>query len=272
MTFDLDAYLARLGHDGPRAPTLDTLRAVHRLHPQAIPFENLDPLLRRPTSLDPGALVDKLVRGRRGGWCFEHNHLLLHALRALGFRARGLAGRVVWNAPEGRVTARTHMLLLVELDQGVHLADVGFGGMVMTAPLRLEPGLEQATPHGSFRVARDGGELLVEARLPAGWRPMYRFDLSRQERIDYELASWYLETHPASHFLATLIASRVDGERRLALRDRELAVHHPDGATERRALATPAELRAVLEGQLAIALPDGPALDALLERVTRPAG
>lgn len=272
VTFDLDAYLARIGFDGPRAPTLDTLRALHRLHPQAIPFENLDPLLRRPTSLDPAALGDKLVRRRRGGWCFEHNGLLLHALTALGFRAGGLAARVLWNLPEGRTTARTHMLIRVELDEGTHLADVGFGGMVLTAPLRLEPGVEQATPHGVFRLTRDGGDLVAEARLPAGWKPLYRFDLAPQQRVDHELASWYLETHPASHFLSTLIASRVDGPLRLGLRNHELAVHHPDGTTQRHTLSTPAELRAVLEERIGLALPGGPELDALLARFTPPAG
>ncbi|MFP5307569.1 MAG: arylamine N-acetyltransferase, partial [Gammaproteobacteria bacterium] len=36
---DLDAYCTRIGYDGPRTPTLATLRALHQLHPAAIVFE-----------------------------------------------------------------------------------------------------------------------------------------------------------------------------------------------------------------------------------------
>ena len=59
---DIDAYCARIRYDGPRQPTLETLREVHRLQPQAIAFENLDPLLKRPVLLDPASL-ERLAAG-----------------------------------------------------------------------------------------------------------------------------------------------------------------------------------------------------------------
>ena len=52
QSFDLNAYLERIGYTGPRTANPDTLRAIHLLHPQTIPFENLDPLLGRPVLLD----------------------------------------------------------------------------------------------------------------------------------------------------------------------------------------------------------------------------
>src|SRR5262249_15051302 len=82
---DLNAYFDRIGYSGARTPTLDTLRAVVLRHTEAIPFENLDPLLRRPVRLDAASLQRKLVRDGRGGYCFEHNLLLRHALEGLGF-------------------------------------------------------------------------------------------------------------------------------------------------------------------------------------------
>src|SRR5579863_5799708 len=88
--FDLDAYLARIGYSGPRTPTLDTLESVHALHPAAIPFENLNPLLGWPVALDADSLHTKMIACNRGGWCFEHNTLFRHALEALGFRVTGL--------------------------------------------------------------------------------------------------------------------------------------------------------------------------------------
>jgi N-hydroxyarylamine O-acetyltransferase len=104
--FDIETYLARIGYDGPRAADLATLRAIHRRHPAAIPFENLDPLLGRPVALDIEALQEKLVRGRRGGYCFEENALFAAALEALGFAVTRLAARVRWGRPPESPEAR----------------------------------------------------------------------------------------------------------------------------------------------------------------------
>jgi N-hydroxyarylamine O-acetyltransferase len=112
---NLEGYLRRIGYDGARAPTLETLRAVHLRHALTIPFENLDPLMRRPVRLDLATLEQKLVRSGRGGYCFEHNLLFKAALDALGFDAAGLAARVMWNLPDGVTLPRTHMLLRIAI-------------------------------------------------------------------------------------------------------------------------------------------------------------
>ncbi|MDI9653676.1 arylamine N-acetyltransferase, partial [Burkholderia cenocepacia] len=67
-SFDLSRYFSRIGYDGPAAPTLDVLRRLHLLHPQAIPFENLNPLTGARVALDLPAIVDKVVERRRGGY------------------------------------------------------------------------------------------------------------------------------------------------------------------------------------------------------------
>ena len=82
---NLAAYLARIGHTGPVQPDLATLRAVHRAHHFAIPYENLDVQLKRPVVTDPAAAFDKIVTRRRGGWCYEMNGVLGWALAEIGF-------------------------------------------------------------------------------------------------------------------------------------------------------------------------------------------
>ena len=144
---DLDAYFSRIGYDGPRDASLETLRELHHLHPQAIPFENLDPLLGRPVKLDPASLQAKLVEGGRGGYCFEHNTLFADVLRQLGFKVQEGTARVRWSVPPGVKTPRTHCLLFVEAEGDDYLADVGFGGNVLTAPLKLSSRDAQKTPH-----------------------------------------------------------------------------------------------------------------------------
>src|SRR5689334_4410545 len=99
---DLDAYFARIGYSGPQTATASTLHAIHALHPAAIPFENLDPVLGKPVRLDQDSLQRKLIWARRGGYCFEQNCLFKAVLEQLGFAVTGLAAREVWMAPRER--------------------------------------------------------------------------------------------------------------------------------------------------------------------------
>lgn len=264
---DLDAYLQRIGHAGALAPDLDTLRAIVLRHAQTIAFENLDPFLHRPVLLDAQSLQRKLVRGGRGGYCFEQNLLLDRALRALGYRTTGLAARVLWTRPDDAITARSHMLLRVDLDGEPHLVDVGFGGLTLTGVLRLVPDIEQPTPHEVLRLLRDDGSWRMQACVRDEWKTLYRFDLQRQYLPDYELTSWYLSNHPDSHFVTGLVAARADGSRRYALRGIEFAVHHLDGHSERRTLSDAAELRHVLEQTFRLKLPSDPDPDSALQRL-----
>ncbi|MGX7876115.1 arylamine N-acetyltransferase family protein [Mesorhizobium sp. ORM6] len=262
-SFDLDAYLARIGHAGASDASLDTLKTLHFLHPQAIPFENLDPFLGRPVRLDLAALQDKIVLGGRGGYCFEHNILFMHALKALGFEVSGLAARVLWGQPDDAITARSHMLLRVQLNDRTYIGDVGFGGLTLTAPLLLlDSNLEQKTPHETFRIVEVDDHFRLQASIGGDWRSLYRFDLQPQYEVDYSVASYFLSTNPISHFLTTIVAARAAPDRRYALRGNRLSIHHIGGRTEQKNIATAAELADTLEGQLGIVIPDRAAFEA----------
>jgi N-hydroxyarylamine O-acetyltransferase len=234
---DLDAYFRRVGYDGPREPTLEVLTRLQGLHPQAIPFENIDVLLGRGVSLEPAALQAKLIEGRRGGYCFEQNGLFKRVLEALGFAVEGRIARVVWNAPPDAPTRpRTHKVLSVTIDGRSWLADVGFGGCVLTAPLRWALDAEQETPHDRYRLRQDGEEVVQEVWREGEWRPTYRIGGGAQAAIDYELANWWTSTHPTSHFRAMLIATRIEGDARFALLNDRLTVRTKAGERERRTL------------------------------------
>ena len=117
--FDLDGYLNRIGYTGPRDVNVETLRGVHRAHLYAVPFENLDVVLKRPIKLDPASLQQKIVTNRRGGYCFESNALLMYGLQALGFTLTPLAARVLWERTEPALPPRSHMLMMVDLEEGL---------------------------------------------------------------------------------------------------------------------------------------------------------
>ena len=265
---DLEAYFRRIDCPaGPRAATLDTLRTLHLHHTQAIAFENLDPLSGRPVKLDLPSLEHKLVHSGRGGYCFEHNLLFSQVLQALGFRVTGLAARVVWNAPEGQIRPRAHMLLRVDLGDEPYIADVGFGGQTLTGPLRLAVGVTQPTPHEPFRLMERDGDFLLQSQLRDTWKPLYYFDLQQQFPVDYEAASWYLSTHPQSHFVNNLMVARPVPGRRFGLLNNQLTVHELNGHTEQRTLSSASEIRSTLATSFGLQLAADPALDAALARL-----
>jgi N-hydroxyarylamine O-acetyltransferase len=268
---DLDAYFERVGYEGERRPGLGTLAQLHALHAQAIPFENLAAFTGEDMPLDAASLHRKLVTHKRGGWCFEQNLLFAHVLRALGFDLLTLAARVRWNAPPGSVRPRSHMLLLVSLPEGRYIADVGFGGLTLTAPLRLEAGVAQQTPHESFRLVEESpGLFLQEAQVAGEWQPLYAFDLHEQHVADYEVSNWYLAHHPQSHFVTGIVAARPEPGLRHALRAGQYTIHRKDGASQSRAIESVADYRAILSGPLGIALPDNPELDRRLATLLGP--
>jgi N-hydroxyarylamine O-acetyltransferase len=266
-SFDLNAYFKRIGYSGNPSPTLETLNALHLRHAITIPFENLNPLLGWPVHLDSASLQQKLINNRRGGYCFEQNALFKHALESIGFDVIGLSARVSWNVPPDEVLPRTHMLLHIRLDGQAYIADVGFGGVTLTAPLRLEPEKEQSTPHEPFRLMSDDSEFTLQARLGDTWKTLYRFTLQEQLPPDYEMANWYTSCHPKSRFINRLMAARAANDRRYALLDNEFIVRHLNGKTERQVLSSGADIREVLEGPMGLALPATPELEVALNRI-----
>ncbi|RRB04762.1 arylamine N-acetyltransferase family protein [Larkinella rosea] len=264
---DLDAYLQRIGYTGERTPTLETLRSIQRLHVETFPFENLNPLLGIPVLLDIDALQRKMIYGGRGGYCFEQNRLLSFVLKALGFRVRGLAARVLWNVPEGETKPITHQVLRVEVGDESYLVDVGFGGLSPTGPLRLALHTVQTTPHEPFRLIELDDELVIQAYVKEEWKSLYRLTLREFRLPDYQMFSWYLCTYPGSYFTSSLAVARTIPDRRYGLRNTLLTIHHLGGASEQRELTSVAEFRTVLKDIFQIQLPEAPNLDPTLQRL-----
>lgn len=256
--FDLKSYFARIAYEGPAKPVVSALRAIHRLHPDAIPFENMDPLLGRTVSLDVPALERKLVQGRRGGYCFEQNGLLAAALSAMGFSVTLLSSRVRWMAPPERPEGpRTHMLLRVDCDEGSYLADVGFGSHLFAAPLRLQADIEQPTPSNTMRIVEGDRGLTVQTHLPGGWQDVYRFTLAPEAPADFEVANWFTSTNPGSLFRNNLLAERLAPRARYSLFNSRLVTRTQDG-TEERVVSGPVELAEVIDRVFGITLPATP--------------
>ncbi|MGV0162644.1 arylamine N-acetyltransferase family protein [Mycobacterium colombiense] len=235
MTLDLDGYFDRIDYRGPAEPTLAVLQDLMTAHTGSIPFENLDPLMGVPVDdLSPEALTDKLVRRRRGGYCYEQNGLMGYVLTEIGFRVRRLAGRVVWMLPPDRPPgAQTHTVLAVTFpgSQGSFLVDVGFGGQTLTSPIRLQTGNAQQTTHEPYRLNDRGDDgLVLQALVREEWQPLYVFGTKTVPQIDLRVGSWYVSTHPSSMFVTGLMVALTTDDARYNLAGRNLTIHRADGS------------------------------------------
>lgn len=260
----LDAYCARIGYAGPRTPALDTLRAIQQLHPATIPFEAIDVLLDRPIPLEPDAVDAKLIHAGRGGYCFEQNSLLRRVLAALGFEVAPLIAQVQWQGgAEALQRPRTHMVLRVTIDGQPWLCDVGFGGAVLTAPVRFDLHAPQPTPHEHYRVTPQGNEHLLEVLMGDDWHPVYLISPAPCRDGDYLMANYYTSTYPQSHFRHNLIVARSTPEARHALLHNRLTIRRKDGSSERSFLSADELEQALAEVFL---LPVTPEWRPVLER------
>jgi N-hydroxyarylamine O-acetyltransferase len=253
---DLDAYLARIGYSGPLAPTHRVLTSLHLAHATHIPFENLDVLLKQPIRLDLPSLQAKLVRGRRGGYCFEQNLLFAAVLERVGYAPRLIAAKVRHRGD--RDLPRTHLFLMVSADGADWVADVGFGGEGLLLPVPFGGGREVRHYAWCYRIVEEKqGQWLLQSQRQDGWANLYSFTLDPQTRADCEMANHYTATHPDSPFVSTLTAQLPTPEARHVLRNRELTVDRGSGRVERRVLRNDDELIDVLGGTFGLGFPAG---------------
>jgi N-hydroxyarylamine O-acetyltransferase len=245
---DVDRYLARIAYAGPRDPTLAVLRDLHAAHLRAMPFENLSVRRGEPIVLEEGALFDKMVRHRRGGFCYELNGLFAALLAALGFRVALLAGRV---GVEG--IPFDHMALRVDLDEA-WLADVGFGDSFLV-PLRLSSREPQEGGDGRrYRIADVDGGLLLSRERDATWERQYAFTLETWLLSAYAEGCRYHSTSPKSHFTQRTVVSRATELGRVTMSERRL-IFTERGVRREVELAGDAAVAQALREQFGVVLP-----------------
>src|SRR5579859_1846653 len=252
------AYLARVGVTRPAACDAPALRALHRAHQLAVPFENLSLHLGEPISLDERDLVDKIVHRRRGGFCYELNGTFALLLEALGAQVSRVAARVYGEAGLG--PPFDHLALIVHAadGSGPWLADVGFGSH-SDYPLLLSSRDEQDDPAGRFRLAdADEGDIDV---LRDG-KPQYRIETRERTLADCVPTCWWQSTSPLSHFTRSTICSRLTPGGRVSVSGR-LLIQTEDGTRTEQLLDGDDALLAAYRDYFGVVLtrvPDDPSL------------
>ena len=231
-TVDLNAYFDRIGYGGSTEPTLRTLAEVQRSHLATIPFESIDPFLHQPVSIAPDAVDAKLIGRRRGGMCFEHAGLFRRVLLTLGYEVTNLNGRGMG----GTVRPRAHHALRVRAEGEDWLVEVGNGAATPTAPLHWRYDVDQETPHGPFRLLRDGAETVLEEKKPGCWESTYSLSNDPQLPVDFEPGNWWTTAHPTSFYRCYLVCTLAPADARILLLNNRLTVRRFGNADEKHIL------------------------------------
>jgi N-hydroxyarylamine O-acetyltransferase len=205
---NLNAYLERIGITGPIEPDLEGLEKLQRAHLSTVPFENLDVHAKRGVGTEDAVTVDKVVRRRRGGWCFELNGAFATLLTGLGYEVERYAATVL-HPPISPIP--THLTLRVQIDRP-YLVDVGFGDSFIR-PLPLDsPGPHDGGTGQYHFLFEDGVTTLLSLDSDGSSTPQYRFDSVALQPSDFERASTHLQTAPGLRWTQTRFATRlIDG-------------------------------------------------------------
>jgi N-hydroxyarylamine O-acetyltransferase len=169
-------YLAVLGAV-KQPPSLVALSALTRAHIDTIAFENITSLLRRAARsdgpvppVDPEELLSNWEQRRGGGVCFEIASMFERLLRALGYRSTLILGQVMFPG--------AHQAVLVELDEGRYLVDVGCGAPLFAPiPLHGEVQVHHAGLGYRFRPGDEDETWHQDRFVDEMWTPLFRYDV-----------------------------------------------------------------------------------------------
>jgi N-hydroxyarylamine O-acetyltransferase len=202
--FSLQRYFDRIKFRGTAQADIATIAAIMRCQLFTVPFENLDVQAGKVVSLVPEEIADKILNHDRGGYCYEVNGLFAMALAAIGVPYQFVAARPMFY-PVKR--PKTHMAIVLELDNALWLCDLGFGSYGIRAPMRLDLiDVEVKQDFDTFRLSQPNErEYLLQALVDGEWANQYGFDLSPQDWIDFVPANYLNSTHPDAIFVQKLL-------------------------------------------------------------------
>lgn len=255
MDFDIDAYLERIGSPSTAGSSEEVLDRVHYAHITHIPFENIDVLQGRGIDISPGAIFDKLVLRRRGGYCFEMNGLFCLAAQAMGMKATGVLARVSRGGENG-FGGYSHRMNIVEAGGRRYICDVGFGGDCFTDPLVFELGAEQSVHGCVYRIQRGSQtDYTVQILKDGAFEDMLGFEDRPANEEDFVISNFYTSRHPLSVFRHSLMLNIFTDAGRYSVFENTLTEQLGQEITRR--TLTREELERAVEKHFALQLPPG---------------
>ena len=229
--FNLDSYFERINYKGRTEAGEGALRDIHIAHTLNVPFENLDVFYRRPILLDGASLYKKMVKERRGGYCFEMNGIFSLVLQEMGFKVTNLLARVTIDGIH--YTTKTHQAILVETGGRKWLADVGFGNDGIIAPLIFEENTEQKQFAHTYRlITHPTLGYVLQKKNEGGYNPLYAFTPDECSPEDFLMSNHFTATFPDSFFLTMRMCTMPTKDGRITLTDSHFKVVDKNDVSE----------------------------------------
>ncbi|MBN2040176.1 MAG: arylamine N-acetyltransferase [Spirochaetes bacterium] len=248
----IDSYLERINYKGSTAVSEETLRELHIAHTLNVPFENIDVFYKQPVLLDENSLFEKIVNGRRGGYCFEMNGIFSIVLKKLGFRVTDLLARGTIDGIN--YSPRTHQALMVETGNTKWIADVGFGNDGIIAPLLLEDESDQKQFAHTYRIISDQNSgYLLQKKLEDNYNSLYKFTLEACTPEDFLMSNHFTSTFPQSFFLMMRMCTMPTKEGRITLTDKHFKIIS-NGNTTEKPVANEEEFKKILNEKFSLDL------------------
>jgi arylamine N-acetyltransferase len=242
-----DRYLALLGIERG-APTVERLDAIIRAH-RSIAFESVSALIRRHATgegLVPALDLDDLLRDwterRGGGVCFEVGSMLGRLLEELGYDVFPVLAQISFPG--------SHSALMVRIDGGLRLVDVG-NGQPLFESIPVGETLEIWRAGLGYRFRQDDlTSKLVQDRFVDGeFKPFVTYEL--EPATDAEMEASYQRHHalpPMTFVMQNFRLVRCTDDEVIQLRDHEFTRYRV-GGKETEAVHGLARYRELIAGE-----------------------
>ena len=237
-----NTYLADL--ELSASADVEFLRELQSKHIARYSFNSLAVVLGQEISLEVEAIFKKIVEKQRGGYCFEHNKLVLHVLAQLGFDVRLLMAKVIYNRDVD--VARTHRITLLHLNGDDYIVDTGFGHFGARFPVKLELGLEQDQGDAVYRIIQNSqNDYCYQVFKDDAFFTLYTFNLHHYSEAECLPAHFYSHKSPDAAFVNNMVVCRKFYNDILSLRNSEL-FRIRDGETITTVITSAKQLHQVL--------------------------
>lgn len=212
---DVKSYLKRIGYSGEAKPNLKTLKQLMKQHLLSIPFENLDVHIGRKIHLNEKFIFNKIIKRKRGGFCYELNGLFAWLLENLGFEIMRLSAQVVLDGPGKDFD---HLTIAVKLGDW-KLVDVGFGDS-FRKPLEIKTDKIQNDGFTDFLIREDKDYLALFKKSENNeWIKQTRFKLEDHRLEEFKTECNYTQTSPDSWFTQKRLVTLAKPNGRITLTD-----------------------------------------------------
>lgn len=230
---NIEAYLDRLNYQEETDNSVETLRKLHRAHVYAVPFENLNIHNDVWIELNPQQFFNKIVRNKRGGFCYEMNGLFYEALQRLGFECHFISCSVFFHPIQQFAPYFGHVAIIVKDGDDLWLTDVGFGSSFLE-PLKIVYDELQTQDGNLYRFTKlDHDEILLERSEDGmAFLTMYKFTLTPRKLENFQEMCVFHQTSPLSPFTRRKICSLVRPNGRITLTSQSLVITKNGKKTE----------------------------------------